>query len=341
MPLRLLEVVIPGHLEETVGEILESHKAVSTWRLETSREDDTVYHAVLRAEGTEALMDAIEEGCPTCPELRMVLLPVEAAVPHPEPEEPEEKPEEEQESRIATLTGRRISREEIYADAREGAESSISFFALMGLSAVVASVGLLRDNVAVIIGAMVIAPLFGPNMGLAVGTTLGDRDLISHGLRTLAAGIVLTVGVSLVVGLLRPVDPSIPAIATRTAVSYSDVVLALAAGAAGTFAFMAGQARALIGVMVAVALVPPLSAFGLLVGSGNMGPATGAVLQAAVNVICINLAGVAAFLIQGLRPRSWWEAEKAKSATRRAALIWTVLLALLVVILAFQTGRGA
>lgn len=337
MPLRLLEIVIPGHLETRVAGILENHPTVSTWRLETSDDEDTVFHAVLPVEATEALMDAIEDGCPSCPDLRMVLVPVEAAVPHLEPEHTEAPPPTEPEPPKTTLVSvHRVSREEIYADALDGAELSVSFFALMALSAVVASVGLLRDNVAVIIGAMVIAPLYGPNMALAVGTTLGDRVLIGRTLRTLSIGLGIAIGVSLTAGLFLPVDSSIPAVASRTTVEYADVMLALAAGAAGTFAFMAGQARALIGVMVAVALLPPLAAFGLLLGAGNPGAAGGAILLAAVNVICINLAGVAAFLIQGVRPRSWWEAEKAKAATRRAAITWIVLLVLLIVILAFQ-----
>jgi len=337
VPLRLLEIVIPGHLETRVAGILETHPTVSTWRLETSDDEDTVFHAVLPAEATEVLMDAIEDGCPSCPSLRMVLVPVEASVPHVESDTPADvSAEEPPPSKIAVVAGHRVSREEIYADALDGAELSVSFFALMALSAVVASVGLLRDNVAVIIGAMVIAPLYGPNMALAVGTTLGDGELIGRTLRTLSIGLGLAVGVSLIMGIFLPVDAAIPAIAARTTVGYADVVLALAAGAAGTFAFMAGQARALIGVMVAVALLPPLAAFGLLLGAGNPAAAAGAVLLAAVNVICINLAGVTSFLIQGVRPRSWWEAEKAKAATRRAAVIWVVLLVLLVMILALQ-----
>jgi uncharacterized hydrophobic protein (TIGR00341 family) len=181
---------------------------------------------------------------------------------------------------------------------------------------------------------MVIAPLFGPNMALAVGTSLGDMRLISRALKALTLGLGVALGISAVVGLFLPVDSEVPSLVARTHVSYADIILALAAGAAGAFAFTAGQARALTGVMVAVALLPPVAAFGLLVAEGRMSAAGGAVLLAAVNIICINLAGVAAFLLQGVRPRTWWEAERAKRASRRAAGIWLLLLVILVVILA-------
>ncbi|MBD3349838.1 MAG: DUF389 domain-containing protein, partial [Candidatus Eisenbacteria bacterium] len=88
-------------------------------------------------------------------------------------------------------------------------------------------------------------------------------------------------------------------------------------------------------VMVAVALLPPIAASGLLIGSRQFGAATGSLLLTAVNIISINLAGVAAFVFQGVQPRRWWEAERAKKAARRSALAWTALLAVLVTILYF------
>jgi uncharacterized hydrophobic protein (TIGR00341 family) len=331
MALRLLEIAVPAHRENEVADVLRQHELVSTWQLEASQAG-AVFHVVLPAEATEPLMDDIEGVCTGCSDLRMVLVPVEAAVPHVEPESKTAQPK--QTTVTGVFSGRRVSREELYEDATDGATVSPSFYILIALSAVVASVGLLRDNIAVIIGAMVIAPLFGPNMTLAVGTSLGDMRHISRGLRALILGLGVALGVSVVVGLFLPVDPKVPSLAARTDVSYADVILALAAGAAGAFAFTAGQARALTGVMVAVALLPPVAAFGLLAADGHMSAAGGAALLAAVNVICINLAGVGAFLLQGVRPRTWWEAERAKRASRRAAGIWLTLLVVLVVILA-------
>lgn len=332
MALRLLEIAVPAERERQISGLMRKHEFVSTWRLE-STSAGAVFHVVLPAEETEGLMDDIESACAGCSELRMVLVPVEASIPHVESKA---EPQPAKQKVVGVGSGWRVSREELYEDAVDGASVSPAFYILIALSAVVASVGLLKDNIAVIIGAMVIAPLYGPNAALAVGTSLGDVRLIGDSLKGLALGLGLALGVSAAVGVALPVDASVPSIAARTVVGYTDVVLALAAGAAGAFAFTAGLARALTGVMVAVALLPPVAAFGLLLGAGQLSLAAGAILLTAVNVICINLAGVAAFLLQGVRPRSWWEAERARKASWRAAAIWLALLALLVVILAMD-----
>ena len=201
------------------------------------------------------------------------------------------------------------------------------------LSAVVAAVGLLRNDVAAIIGAMVIAPLLGPNVAMSLATTLGDFTLLRRAVVTNITGIAAAFVCAVGVGLLFTVDATVPAIASRTKVGPSDIILVLAAGSAGTLAFTQGLSGAVIGVMVAVALMPPLVVCGMLVGEGEMSAAFGALLLTSANLICINLAGVSTFLAQGVRPRSWWEAERAKKATWGAILVWIVLLATLAAIL--------
>ena len=202
---------------------------------------------------------------------------------------------------------------------------------LVVLSSVVASIGILKDNVAIIIGAMVIAPLIGPNIALAFGTTLGDTDLIGRALRANIAGVAAALAFSVLTGVVFSVDPGIRELASRTDVGFGDIALALAAGIAWTLAFTKGLPSSLIGVMVAVALLPPTVTLGMLLGSGNFAPAFGALQLLLVNLICVNLAGVSTFFAQGVRPLTWWEAKRAKKATRTAMIIWTLLLLLLVV----------
>ena len=197
------------------------------------------------------------------------------------------------------------------------------------LSSIVAAVGLLRNDVAVIIGAMVIAPLLGPNVAMSLAATLGDLRLLREATLTNLVGVALASIISIIIGACWHVDVTIPAIAARTQLGAGDLVLALAAGAAGTFAFTRGLAGAVIGVMVAVALMPPLVTFGMLLGARQFGPALGALLLLAANVVCINLAGVATFLAQGVRPRTWWEEERARKSSRMAIATWCALLLLL------------
>lgn len=335
MALRLIQITAPRELEPE--ELVDRSRLLAVWN--DCRDDDTrVIHLAVPAEKTEAIMDDLEERLGDREGFRLVLLEIEALVPRPEEEdeegeddgesgsgEPEEESEEKAEKRF------RISREELHADVTDGLEISPIFLGMTVLSAVVAAVGLLRNDLAVVIGAMVIAPLLRPNVALALATTLADRRLAWRAFKTNAAGVATAVAVAAGLGLVLPVDPSIPALASRTELDLG--ALALAAGAAGTLAFTQGLSGAVIGVMVAVALLPPAVAFGLLAGAGSHEPAFQALLLTAGNVICINLAGVATFLVQGIRPRRWWEAERARKASLAAVVLWLLLLTALVAVL--------
>ena len=229
--------------------------------------------------------------------------------------------------------GSRISREELYADIEGATRLSWVFIVMIILSSVVATIGILRGNVAIVIGAMVIAPLLGPNVALSLATTLGDKSLAKRSVTTTVSGVMVGLFFAAMVGILFQVDPTISEITSRMVVGPGDILLALAAGSAAVLAFTSGVPTALIGVMVAVALLPPLVTLGMLAGSGFWKEALGALLLLLTNLICINLAGVVTFLLQGVRPRTWWEAKQAKKATRNAILIWATLLILLGVVI--------
>ena len=130
-------------------------------------------------------------------------------------------------------------------------------------------------------------------------------------------------------------DPAIPEIASRTEVDLGCIALAMASGCAGALAFTGGLTTTVVGVMVAVALLPPLMTSGMLLASGDWKQALGALMLFLVNLICVNLAGVITFVAQGVKPRAWWEADEARKLTRWAVAIWCVLLSLLVLLIVF------
>lgn len=172
---------------------------------------------------------------------------------------------------------------------------------------------------------MVIAPLLGRNMAMALATTLGDLPLLWRAFQTGLAGIGTVMVLSAILGVLLRVNPASPEVASRDGVALGDIAVALGSGAAGALAFTTGVSAMLIGVLVAVALLPPLVTIGLLLGSGHMALATGA-----LSLFLMNLAGVTTFLLQGIRPASWWENNRAVKATRIALVLRAVLLAALV-----------
>jgi uncharacterized hydrophobic protein (TIGR00341 family) len=162
-----------------------------------------------------------------------------------------------------------VSREEVYSSIAGTAQLNSSYVALVILASVVAGIGLSRDNTAAVIGAMVVAPLLGPNMAIALGMVLGDRPLIRRALITNGLGLALAFASAAVLGLALNADAATPEIASRTRVAVWDLLLALAAGCAGALSYTTGAPTYLTGVMVAVALLPPAVASGLLLAGGN------------------------------------------------------------------------
>ena len=201
------------------------------------------------------------------------------------------------------------------------------------LATVVSVIGMLRDDVTILIGAMVIAPLLGPNVALGLATTLANRKLASQALSTSFKAGLLVLLLAVPLGAIYSTAVFSVEISARTRVDLSDLLVALAAGVAGAMSLTSGIPAALIGVMVAVALLPPLVAVGMMAGSGHWTAMLGATLLFVANVVCINLAAVGTFLLQGIRPGSWLEAQAARKTTRSALLIWLGLLLLLVLVI--------
>lgn len=336
VPLRLLQVTAPSDEADLLDEALEEAEVSARWQ--DVRGGTEVVQLLLQAEEAEPVMDRLQERLGDRDGFRIVLLPVEAAV--PALEEPESKDESEAEGEDPKKgAAGRVSRAELLLEASSNSRASGVYVALVVASTVVAAVGLLKDDIAVIIGAMVIAPLLGPNVALSLATTLREVDLARQALVTNAVGMGVALAVSVAAGFLVEVDPTIPSIAARTAPGFPDILLALSAGVAGTLAFTSGYPQTVIGVMVAVALLPPLVCFGLLLGAGLLAQAAGAFLLVSANIISVNLAGVGTFLARGVRPNEWWEARKARRTTLLMGGLWAALLALLVLIL-YLARRG-
>jgi uncharacterized hydrophobic protein (TIGR00341 family) len=263
---------------------------------------------------------------------RLVMQDVEATLPRIEEEEEEQK-EELNEIWEKPLQGIRVSREELYNEISESVNLSSTYLAMVTLSTIVAALGMLRDSTAIVIGAMVIAPLLGPNVALALSTTLGDSKLFKKSIKTNLSGIGVAFLLSVLLGLLLSVDASVYQIASRTEVQLSDIALALASGAAGVLAYTIGMSVAVIGVMVAVALLPPLVTTGILIGDMQWDLSFYAFLLLVTNIICVNLSAVATFTIQGVKPRTWYKSEKAKKINKIAFSVWIVLLLMLALII--------
>ena len=318
---------------QEVQNLLKDHKNLEIWE-DTLSGGRIRFSILVPMEESESVLDAIEQYYSMRENFRIIILPVEASIPRFE--EPEKKPSEKVEDLVEEkpkISTGRISRAELYSDITDASRLSKVFIIFVILSSIVAAIGILNNDVVVIIGAMVIAPLLGPNVALSLATTLADSSLSNRALKTIAAGIITALVFSTALGYFLTVNPAIPEIASRTDVNLGDILLAIASGSAGALAFTTGAPGALVGVMISVALLPPLVTTGLLAGSGFHALALQVFLLFLANFICVNLAGVITFFVQGIRPLSWWEVDKAKKATRNAIILWILLLAALILVI--------
>lgn len=333
MSLRLIEVFLPRGYKSSLKDAIAELNVQDIWQ-ETVEGDRDLMKILVTTEQTEAVLDFLEKRYSHMEGFRVILLPVEASLPRPlHQESTQTKSKGSPSTKNVISKFIRVSREELYADIEKTVRLSWVFVAMVFFSSMVASLGILRNNVVFIIGAMVIAPLLGPNVALSFATTLGDVGLSRRAMRAIGFGVLTAVLSSMAIGMIFQVNPDIPELKSRTEVSMADIALALAAGSAAALSFTSDLFSALIGVMVAVALLPPLVTFGLLTGAGQYGLALGALYLFLINLICLNLAGVVTFFVQGIRPLVWWEATKAKKATKMALIFWALFLIALVAVI--------
>ena len=265
----------------------------------------------------QGTLDKLQHILGAQPYAKIIVLPVEVVLPRPEGEA-------EKEEKKASAT-----REALYNEIERSAQLNQNYIVLVTLSTIVAAIGLIENNVAVVVGAMVIAPLLGPNLAFALGTALGDIELMKKSGITVALGLLLAVFLALAIGFFWPFEATSPELLARTDVGFDSILLALASGAAASISLTTGLPSVLVGVMVAVALLPPAATFGIMLGKGNIDLALGAGLLLAINVVCVNLSSKLVFLFKGVRPRTWWEKAKAKRNMVVFVLMWLVTLVIL------------
>lgn len=330
MQLKIIEVVAGEGHTATLIAIAEASGAVD-WQVVGLAESSRVVVRILTAGGArQSLVDAVQRQVSGDADWRLTILPVDGTLPNVE-----EDKEAIEAQRNKTLTA---TREELYAVVAGGAVIDANFILFVVLSTMVAGIGLVANNVAVVIGAMVIAPLLGPNLAFAFGAALGDIALMGRALRTSLLGLSIAVLGCGAFAALTGIGLDSAELAARTRVGYGDIALALASGAAAALSLTTGLPTALVGVMVAVAILPPAATVGLMAGGGRFGEATAAATLLAVNLICVNLAAQVVFAVKGIKPHQWLKQQDARQSSLFSALVWASLLAVAVAVIYLRHG---
>ncbi len=308
MKTRLIQIILPNSLVDDLVGVLEPLDTPNWWRMPLADEgEDDRQQVFVLAKPHEAqdIMDRISDALEGAEDWRQLLLPVEAVAPEILTEE--ERDELQQQSVTA-------SREEIVSNIRQDSALTPDYLAMTALSTVVAVIGLNTDQVAAVIGAMVIAPLLGPIMALALGVALGLHRMMFWAALTLAAGIAVSAAVGGLSALFMELNLESELLNYTRPVTMVTLALALASGGAAGLAAAGGRSSPLLGVMVSAALLPPVAATGLLLAGGAGHEAARAAFIVVTNLICITLAAQLAFIVKGVRPRRWSELEAAETS---------------------------
>jgi len=186
----------------------------------------------------------------------------------------------------------------------------------------------LMDSASVVVGSMVIAPLIGPAMASSVGSVVRDDELFKRGVTTQVSGILLAIAGSAIFSLLVRVLTApqldlmlINQVAERVHPGILSLMVALAAGVAGALSLTSGASAALVGVMIAVALIPPAATMGLGIAYLNGVIVFSAGGLVVLNMISINLAALITLWLKGYRPEKFFEEKAARGITFKRVFI--------------------
>ena len=173
------------------------------------------------------------------------------------------------------------------------------FYIMVVLSCTVATYGLLSNSTAVIIGAMLIAPLMNPILGGGLALITGNNVLLRVTIKAELIGAIIAVTLSAILTLLLPVSELTSEILARTEPTLIDLIIALASGAAGTYAICYRAGATLPGVAIATALMPPLCVVGITLAKQEYHMAGGALLLFIANMVAINVIAIIIFKFSG------------------------------------------
>ena len=330
--MRLLQITIPAGKRETLLSTLDDEGIDYVVSNETSgREFDAIAHIPLPTNAVEPVLEQLRE-VGLDEDAYVVVLDANTVVSR----------------RFIKLQEKydenRIARDELIAAARDLVPSAKTYVLMTIVSALIATAGLLLDSPAVVVGSMVIAPLVGPAMSASIGTVVSEQRMFVRGIYLQVMGLLLAIIAAFAfafvvrnVNLIPPITDitTVPEIRERIAPDFLSLVIAIGAGVAGIVSLTTGVSTALVGVMIAVALIPPAATVGIGLAWGAPLVTLGSGVLLLVNVLSINLAAMVVLWYSGYRPQHWFKTGHARQAMLKRA---ATLLVAIVVLSAFLGG---
>ncbi|WP_254766587.1 DUF389 domain-containing protein [Salinilacihabitans rarus] len=298
--MRVLNVVVPADRRDAAREALEEHEFTVT-ALEVAGREGVLLQTPVPSNAVGDALDALEAAGVATDEYTVVASG-EAAM-----TATSETIERRYVGEYKPLTG-----VELRAKARDLSRDRGSYAALMILSALIATAGLLVDSPAIVVGSMVIAPIIGPALTASVGAVTGDREMIADSLwmqlyglgLAVAAGAVLAAGFRFGGFVPAPLSlPSLDLFGVRLAPNALSLVVGAAAGTAAGIGLTTKGPTSIIGVMIAAALIPSAGAAGIAVAFLEPELAIGTTVLLVVTMVVINVSVLTVLVVLGYHER--------------------------------------
>lgn len=320
--MRICEIISESKYKRTLITIAEKQGVVDYWWTSELEDGRQVFTMVVTNDSRQSVLDSLQILFESDKNAKILVLPVDASIPRLQENNNEQK-----------KIDQKTTREELYENVTKGVDLNLNFILMVILSTIVVTIGLSEDNIAVVVGAMVIAPLLGPNIALSFAASIGNRNLIFKSLNSIVIGILISISFGYLISSISDLNYQSKEILSRTNIGIGDIVLALASGAAAALSMTTGISAALVGVMVSVALLPPAASFAILIANGEYNLAFGSLMLLVINTVCVQLAGNIVFISQGIKARTLKERDDAKGGLKYFILFWIISISLLVLVL--------
>ena len=273
--------------------ISKDYEIIERWQ--TCNEEGCSYYFIT-TDQEQDFFDALEELTQENNDIKIIFETIESFI----PEDNQIKKDKEKENcpSFFDIT----NRDEMINIVTNQSRLNGSYLILVFLSTIVATIALTSGNIAALIGAMVLTPLLGPNLALALATAVSDKKLLLKSVYCGISGFVLTFIVSYIVGHVMGKAADKSMVPLFVSYGFETIPLAVCAGVAATTLLLQGTLSPLIGVMVAVAFLPPIAMSGLSLSNGDYFNSLNSFLLFLVNLAAFNIAAKLVLLFAGIKP---------------------------------------
>ncbi|MHA2232441.1 MAG: TIGR00341 family protein [Candidatus Hodarchaeales archaeon] len=247
---------------------------------------------------------------------------------------------------VMAVSGGRLADTELYDNIRGEGSLTIPFLAYTILAALIATFGLIADNIVAVIASMIVAPFLGPIISTSYGVIMGESKMWKEAAKTEVVGLSLAVVVGFIFGVILVNETAASSFSLtgemelRTAVTLLDIGIAVVGGLAAGVVTTERVQNSIIGIAVAASLMPPAANVGLLFRLGYYDEMWGCFLLLLINLAAIHSTTLIVFRLRGVKPTAQWKLRVARKSIRWGiglVLLLIVIISLPIVFLAWES----